>query len=308
MKVALIGKGPGWELAPLMGKGVTTWGVNDSVAHRECDVCFWMDRHLMKDTQMDKLVTVSVNTTNTPMYSVQEWDDIPSSVTYPRDEIFKAFGTDFFADSLSYMIALAIYQGFDTFDLYGFNYSHGSMYMQEKSCAQHWLGVALGMGLTVNVYGEHCEFFKTKDGIIYSYEDEQSYPRTNMRIPRFSFPEEDIALNVMDRIMLQGLLPKMGNHQTLEFANRLRDELFFDTKQAKELNMRQVNINTDKPQIIWDDNEIPDKAIRLTVAEKSSVAAWVCQLDKEDRLTNQTLGLYKKFCVSAPGPTPSRCG
>ena len=70
MEVVLIGKGPGKEDAPLIGKGVTTWGVNDLVAHRACDVCFFMDRHLLGGSQMDTLVTTSVNTTNTPLYCI----------------------------------------------------------------------------------------------------------------------------------------------------------------------------------------------------------------------------------------------
>ena len=298
MEVALIGKGPGWELAPLIGKGVTTWGVNDAVAHRECDVCFWMDRHLMKDSPMDELVTVSVNTTHTPMYSVQKWDDIPSSVEYPREEIFNAFGTDFFADSLCYMVALAIYQGFSTLSLYGFNYSHGSTYMEEKPCVHHWLGVALGKGLTVNVYGELSELFQTKDRKVYSYQDDQTMSRENIKIYQLNVPKEDVALNVMDRLMLTALLPKKGNYALLKFAERIRKELFFDTKQAKELNMRYVNNNTDNAQLIWDDNELPDKVIKMTAAQKSMVASWVSKLDADNNLTLQTMGLYEKFCHS----------
>ena len=88
MEVILIGKGPGKELAPKKGDGLPTWGVNDVVAVRECDVCFWMDRHLLKDAPMDRLVTNAVNHTKTPMYSAKMWDDIPTCIVYPRDDIF----------------------------------------------------------------------------------------------------------------------------------------------------------------------------------------------------------------------------
>ena len=44
MKVALIGKGDGRDLAPLKGNGVVTWGVNDIVGHRDVDACFFMDK------------------------------------------------------------------------------------------------------------------------------------------------------------------------------------------------------------------------------------------------------------------------
>ena len=98
MEVAIIGKGPGFESAPLKGDGVIAWGVNDAVGHRECDVCFWMDRTWEKGNQADRIIVVSVNHTNTPLYSTQEWEDIPSSIRYPIEEIKEFFGVDYFAD------------------------------------------------------------------------------------------------------------------------------------------------------------------------------------------------------------------
>ena len=102
MEVALIGKGPGRELAPKMGEGVVTWGVNDIVRHRQCDVCFWMDRHLEEYPEMDAVITASVNKTKTLLYSAKECEDIPTSEVYPIKQIKSFFGTDYFADSCCY--------------------------------------------------------------------------------------------------------------------------------------------------------------------------------------------------------------
>jgi hypothetical protein len=46
-----------------------------------------MDKHLMQGTQMDDLVKSSVNHTNTLTYCVEHFEDIPTSVAYPYEEI-----------------------------------------------------------------------------------------------------------------------------------------------------------------------------------------------------------------------------
>lgn len=294
MEVALIGKGPGRELAPLVGAGAVTWGVNDVVAHRQCDVCFWMDRHLMKDTQMDRLVTASVNKTGTPTYSVHAWDDIPS-IQYPIDDVVKAFTVDHFADSFCYMLALAIYQGFNRIDLYGFNYSYGSNYMTEKPAAEFWIGVALGKGIIISIHGE-SDLLKTKDGRRYSYQTPQTMAR-EVSMSSWDRPEVKIPLTVEDRISLVGLLPKEGDYGTLRFAKDLRASLLFNDSEAKALNIRYVDNSEKKPLLIWDDNKIPDKEVYLTAAQVQMVAEWLLTQDRRGLLTQQHLGLYEKIVL-----------
>jgi len=75
MEVILIGKGPGFKDAPKRGEGAVTWGVNDVVSSRAVDAVFWMDRHLLPGSVMDKTITASVNHLKVPMYSVYEYED-----------------------------------------------------------------------------------------------------------------------------------------------------------------------------------------------------------------------------------------
>lgn len=296
MEVALIGKGPSRKLAPYKGQGVTTWGVNDIVAKRECDVCFWMDRHLMHDTQTDKLIVTAVNHTKTPMYSVHPWDDVQTCIVYPRNEIAGRFGTDYFSDSCCYMIALAIYQGFTHLSLYGFEYGWGTKYEVEKPCVSMWLGIALGMGLSISLYGDECELFKTVDGFVYSYGDEQSYPRENIKMARFSPPADGVEFSVEERIRMVGILPKTGRYDVVSFSKKLRAELEFTPKEAKKLNFRQQELNSKNPILIWDDTDIPPKKIEMNTAQKAMVASWLHNLEKKGELDYHSLGLYEKFC------------
>ena len=298
MEVALIGKGPGKELAPLKGKGVTTWGVNDIVGERECDVCFYMDRHLQEGWQVDETITASVNTTKTPLYTAQPADGVENNIIYPIEEVKKFFGTDYFVDSCCYMVALAIYQGFDHIRFYGFTYGWGSAYVEEKPGVVFWLGIALGRGLRVSIYGEHSALLKTPDNIMYAYQNPQEMTRVGIKCSDYKISTEDIEFNITDRVQLIGMLPKEGDYKTVKFSHYLRGNLLFDIEESKQLNFRNIKkTESGELHLIWDKNEIPAKMIKLTQAEKAIIACWLYDADSRGEITYDNMALFEKFCL-----------
>ncbi len=66
---------------------------------------------------------------------------------YPLEEIYKRFGTSYFWNSVSYMIALALYQGYKSLLLYGIDQGPEPMYELARKYVTYWLGVADGMGV-----------------------------------------------------------------------------------------------------------------------------------------------------------------
>jgi len=298
MKLALIGKGQGKELAPLKGYGVTTWGVNDIVGHRDVDVCFFMDKHLMEDTQMQEIIVKSTQVTKTPVYCIKHFADIPTSIEYPLQDITDIFGTDNFSDSFCYMIALAIHQGFKEFDIYGFNYAYGSKYVEEKPDCQYWLGVAAGLGVTLNLYGKYNELLKTKENTIYAYNMAQSLSREKIKVNKFEHSGGEYSFNVEDRFTIVGLMPMHGNYSTLSLTQKLRRDLTFTLEENKKLNIRQIeNKKTGQPTIIWDNNDIPDKTLDLTDAEVATIRSWLLELDRREGLNYRNLKTYEKWCL-----------
>ena len=91
-----------------------------------------------------------LKTCDIPVYMERQWDDIPTSVRYPREEIFNIVGLDYFTSSVAYMIALAIYQKYDEIHLYGIDMPSQTEYFNERPCVEFWLGVA--MANDINVY------------------------------------------------------------------------------------------------------------------------------------------------------------
>jgi len=297
MKLALIGKGKGKEDAPFKGNGVVTWGVNDIVGHRDVDVCFFMDRHLMSGTQMEELVVRSVEKTGTPVYCIEHYDDIPSSISYPRDEIFQVFGTDYFADSFCYMLALAIYKGFKELDIYGFNYAFGEKYIEEKPAVSMWLGMALGSGCTLSFWGEYCDLFKTKDNKVYSYLDIQSFPRQGIKIKGFKPSKKTYKFSVNDRFTILGMLPLSGNYNEMKFTQKFHEFLSFTMEENKKLNIRGIEDKKDSaPKIIWDETDIPDREIDLDSSEVAMLSTWFYGLEQRGGLTLKNLKLFERFC------------
>jgi hypothetical protein len=303
MEVAIIGKGPGFESAPLKGEGVVTWGVNDACGHRECDVAFWMDRCWEKGTTQDNVIVASVNHTNTPMYSTQEWDDIPSSVRYPIEELTEYFGNDYWGDSCCYMIALAIWEGFTEISTYGFNYSWGKNYGQEKPPVEFWLGVALGQGVTLNLYGEHCALLKTNHfrhdpEMIYAYGTPQIMERTGIKMgEKIEREEKEFTLDIASRVALMNMWPTKGDFNMLKANKWVAENLFFLDKDREKLNMRQVQDNDGPPYFIWDENAIPDITIPISIEIQDEIAKRLRVLNKEEQLGKEHFDLYEQFCM-----------
>ncbi len=83
-----------------------------------------------------------------PVYMQQTWDDIPSSVQFPLDDIIQDFGLEgnahltWFRNSTAYLISFAVWLGFKEIGIYGWELSSVTENMYEKPAASFWLGIA----------------------------------------------------------------------------------------------------------------------------------------------------------------------
>lgn len=99
---------------------------------------------------------------------------VPDSVAYPLKEINAEFLTNMtyegrpvknFKTSMSYLLAFAIYQGYDRIDTYGIELV-GNEYKGQNSNYAFWVGVAIGRGVKVD---HHCSRGMF-DAPLYGYE------------------------------------------------------------------------------------------------------------------------------------------
>lgn len=93
-----------------------------------------------------------------PVYMVEAHPDVHNSRRYPLEQICERFlsrlsradePVAYFTSSFCYMIALALYEGFDRIECYGFEMGSDTEYVYQKAAAEFWLGIALGLGKKV---------------------------------------------------------------------------------------------------------------------------------------------------------------
>jgi hypothetical protein len=82
---------------------------------------------------------------------------------YPFKQIVKAFGCDYFSDTICYMLAYAIYKGYERIYMYGIDMMTTGEYWEEKGGVEYWIGYARGRGVEVITQPE-SELMKTITG------------------------------------------------------------------------------------------------------------------------------------------------
>jgi hypothetical protein len=164
--VAIVGMSPAsCGLAPYKDQGIEIWGLNEAHLYNfmpRWDRWFQMHRseYLLKNEslrgQAGHLPWLQEKR-GKPIYTLFKYDFIPDSVEYPIREVAAKLITHgwrghdkihkYFNSSFSYMFALALYEGFEWIELYGFEMDMTAEYYKQRACAEYWFGRAEGMGV-----------------------------------------------------------------------------------------------------------------------------------------------------------------
>lgn len=105
---------------------------------------------------------------------------IPMSRKYPLDGVINKYLKKFlragqvnkyFTSSPCYAIALALYLGYDRIDLYGVEMETNSEYIYQRDGIGLWIGIALGLGVEVNI-PERTSMFAAP---LYGYDDDHKH-------------------------------------------------------------------------------------------------------------------------------------
>lgn len=149
---------------PFLPEGHERWGLNNIHFAKRCakfdNWTRWFDLH-----HKDHIIL------NRPgaygWYTVQEkpivmWAPdplIPSSVAYPRVELQQFFSVNgsperYFLSSIDWMLALAIFEGFQHIDIFSVRMSSNEKYFFQLASAMYWVSRARALGITVLVHGE----------------------------------------------------------------------------------------------------------------------------------------------------------
>jgi hypothetical protein len=154
-------------LAPYDETEVELWACNETHNYK------WMKRatrwfQIHKSESFKRIVDshghtghydwLKANPWNIPIYMQFHFDEIPLSVEYPLHKVKETFFKNFWrgnnkinylTSSLAYMIPIALLDGFQRIELYGFEMSDNTEYVKQKACAEFWMGQALGRGIEI---------------------------------------------------------------------------------------------------------------------------------------------------------------
>ena len=166
-EVVILGTSPSFDECPSYG---TIWAVNGAYRVRPARRVFITDKnHIVNGEPVFNVE--EMNSLCVPIVSRNHVEGLDYE-KYPYDDIVYKFGTEYFTNSICYVIAYALYTGVKKISLYGCEHLSAREYAQQKAGVEFWLGIAKGMGVWVKDYG-HGTLFKVWDGVPYGFDQDE---------------------------------------------------------------------------------------------------------------------------------------
>jgi hypothetical protein len=171
-KVCIIGFADSHKQAPYESDEYEFWGVNEMhlvPTIKKLDVLFELHDYkwIAEDKKIKGHIAWLRENKSVPVFMQKHFPDIPLSVPFPREQIVERFG-NYFTNTISWEIALAIMLGFKEIRLYGVNMANEIEYSSQRPSCEYFLGIAKGMGIEVYIPPE-SDLLKTM--YQYGFED-----------------------------------------------------------------------------------------------------------------------------------------
>jgi hypothetical protein len=177
-RCCIVGTAPSWVRTPWSDPSLEIWGINDGYMSRDGQgrpmprADRWFDIHpLDKMYFRDPKQRIVRAEDVPPGFFIRpkghiEWlqaqaKTIPvflqaeppegwpvNAKRFPLEEVEAAFG-QYWASGPSYMVALAILEGYQEIHIYGIHLSTQQEYLEQRANFEHLLGIARGRGITV---------------------------------------------------------------------------------------------------------------------------------------------------------------
>ena len=170
-EVILLGSGPTHSECPY---DTEVWGVNLVCRlNRRLDKLFFFDAYDewpvngLKDSDL-----INCSNKGVEIITTQRNKDLVSKLgikvtLYPVDKIIKAFNSHYFANSVAYMLAYALWLKVDKLKIYGID-QFDIRYVYERCCVEYWLGRLEERGIDYQL-SEGTALLKTLNGKLYGY-------------------------------------------------------------------------------------------------------------------------------------------
>jgi hypothetical protein len=158
--------------APFGDETVEMWGVSTVMAREDCER---LDRAFELHPRRywgDFRVMERLNSFDGPIYMQERFDEIPNSVRFPYEEVRREFflpamGDNLFVtNTITWMLLLALHEGYTDISLYGVHMAHESEYGYQQASCSWALGIIHGRMLEGKPYkltiAEDSELLKAR--------------------------------------------------------------------------------------------------------------------------------------------------
>lgn len=151
--------------------------------------------------------------TNFPIYMHRQYEEVPMSIPFPKDEILGVQNFNkYFTNSISWQIALAIYENFKVIHLYGIEMALSSEYGYQRPSVEYFIGLAKGAGIEVFI-PNRSDLLKTIT--LYGFED-HSVIKSKLREQKKEFKERTTMLSQMKEKLMAERNACFGAIQTID--------------------------------------------------------------------------------------------
>ena len=205
-KVAILGLASHYKDAPFYDDDTEIWILNDMY-----DLVPRYDR-LFELHDINFVKKYFTRTTNTfhydnlinidkTVYMQDRQEEIKNSIKYPLEEMKALYG-EYFTNSVSYMLALAIEEGFDEIQLYGVDMAVNSEYKEQRPSCEYFIGIAKGKGINVVI---SLKSDLLKSNYLYGYEQakvDNFIGKCNKRLEFLNKQKEQTQKQIQDLTML----------------------------------------------------------------------------------------------------------
>ena len=185
-KLAIVGFALSRDQAPFSDPEFEIWTVNNlyRFVPRQ-DAIFEMHTREQIDAEMvhgvdNKTYIEELREMKIPVYMQEAYPDVPPAVKYPLEEMIKEFGVPrkkdgetpdaYFTNSISFMLALGIYKGFEEIHVYGVDMAVGTEYNEQRPSCEYYIGIAKGRGIKIYLPLE-SDLLKTR--FTYGYDEQR---------------------------------------------------------------------------------------------------------------------------------------
>ena len=186
-KIAILGTAPGFKDAPFDDDAWEIWGISRLYKfiprhdrwyelHKLEEICRTWEQHDREAEQAARLDYMKfLASTDKPVYVREPRDELPDAVEFPLNDILKMFSRGYFTNSISWLIAHAVYELIESKEegceigLWGIDMELSSEYGTQRPSCEYILGIAEGAGIKVTI-PDSCQLLKTAK--LYGFQSE----------------------------------------------------------------------------------------------------------------------------------------